>query len=523
VVAQVLRLKLALMANAFRRTPWQVVGLVLALVYGLGTAFLLAAGLFALRFSDVDFARSAVIVFGSIAVIVFAALPLLLGIEDILDPRRFALYGMSNSRLATSIGVASLISVPAVVITIIACAQISTWTRGPLPFWIAVASAVIIVLTCVLSARISTTLATFLLSTRRSRDLTTIGGIVLIIAVTPLIALLASVDWTVDGAAALSAIADVASWTPLGAAWGAPADAAAGSDGSAVAKLVIAILWLGLLALVWRALVGAILVRPTRQAQARQYNGISWFDRFGATPTGAIAARSLTYWARDARYLTNLAIIPVIPAVMIVALLIAGVPIAALALLPVPVMCLFLSWSVHNDVSFDNTAIWLHLVSSTSGRADRIGRLAPAIALGVPIILVGSVISVAVHGDWSALPSLIGVSTCILFVGLGLSSVMSAAFPYPAVRPGDSPFSQPQAGGSSAGLIQGLSFFGILLLTAPAIAAGVLGLIYGGIFPVLALVVGLVVGVGALAVGVRIGSRVFERRGPELLAAALRN
>jgi len=511
------------MANAFRRTPWQIVGLVLALVYGLGTAFFLAAGLFALRFFDVELARSAVIVFGSIAVIVFAALPLLLGIEDLLDPRRFALYGMSNSRLAASIAVASLISVPALVITIIALAQITTWTRGPLPVALAVASAVVIVLTCVLSARISTTLATFLLSTRRSRDLTTIVGIVIIIALTPLIGLLASVDWTVDGAPTLSAIADVASWTPLGAAWGAPADAAAGSDGSAVAKLVIAILWLGLLALAWRALVGAILVRPTRQAQARQYNGISWFDRFGATPTGAIAARSVTYWARDARYLTNLAIIPVIPAVMIVALLVAGVPITVLALLPVPVMCLFLSWSVHNDVSFDNTAIWLHLVSSTSGRADRIGRLVPALALGIPIIVLGSLLSIAVYGDWSELPSLIGVSACILLVGLGLSSVMSAAFPYPAVRPNDSPFSQPQAGGSSAGLIQGLSFFGILLLTAPALAAAVLGFIYGGLFPLIALVAGLVIGLAALAGGVRLGARAFERRGPELLAAALRN
>lgn len=523
MVAQVLRLKLLLMANAFRRTPWQVVGLVLALVYGIGTAFLLAAALFALRFFDVDLARSAVIVFGSLAIVIFAILPLVLGIEDILDPRRFALYGISNTRLATSIGVASLISVPAIVITIIAVAQISTWTRGVLPFTLSIASAVIIVLTCVLSARISTTLATFLLSTRRSRDLTTIIGVIVIIALTPAIGLLISVDWTVDGAATLSAIADVASWTPLGAAWGAPADAAAGSDGSALAKLVVSILWLALLALAWRALVGAILVRPTRQAQARRYNGISWFDRFGATPTGAIAARSVTYWARDARYLTNLAIIPVVPAVMIVALLIAGVPITALALLPVPVMCLFLSWSVHNDVSFDNTAIWLHLVSSTSGRADRVGRLVPALALGVPLILIGSVISIAVYGDWTMLPSLIGVSASILLVGLGLSSVMSAAFPYPAVRPNDSPFSQPQAGGSSAGLIQGLSFFGILLLTAPAFAAAALGFIYGGLFPLLALGAGVVVGVAALLGGVRIGSRVFERRGPELLAAALRN
>ena len=523
MVAQVLRLKLLLLANAFRRTPWQVVGLVFALAYGIGTSLFLAAGLVALRFIDVEIARSVVIVFGALAIVVFSVLPLMLGIDDILDPRRFALYGMSNSLLATSIATASLLSVPSIVIGIIAFAQITTWTRGALPFGLAIASSFLIVLTCVLSARITTTLATFLLSTRRSRDATTIVGIALLVAATPLIVLLSSINWGRDGLRTLHDIANVAGWTPFGAAWSAPADAAAGSDDSAVAKLVIAIIWLALLALVWRALVGAVLVRPPRQAQAKRYSGIGWFDRLAGTPAGAIAARSITYWARDARYTTSLAIIPIIPAVMIVALLIAGVPLTVLALLPVPIICLFLSWSIHNDVSFDNTAIWLHLVSSTSGRADRIGRLAPALSLGIVVVLLGSVVSIAVFGDWSALPSMIGVSSCILLVGLGLSSFMSARFPYPAVRPDDSPFSQPQAGGNSAGLIQGLSFFGILLLALPSIIAAFFGLALGGPWHVVSLIAGLGVGIPALLGGVRLGAGVFDRRGHELLAAALRN
>lgn len=523
MVAQVLRLKLILLGNAFRRTPWQVVGLVFALSYGLGTALFLSAGLIALRFQDVDVARSVVVVFGALAIVVFSVLPLLLGIDDILDPRRFALYGMSNSLLATSIAAASLLSVPALVIGIIAFAQISTWSYPGLPIGLAVVSFVLILLTCVLSARITTTLATFLLSTRRSRDATTIVSIVLLVSATPLIVLLSSIDWGKNGLHVLRDIANVAGWTPFGAAWAAPADAAAGSTDSAIAKLVIAIVWLALLALIWRALVGAILVRPPRQAQAKRYSGIGWFDRLAGTPAGAIAARSVTYWTRDARYVTSLAIIPIIPAVMIVALIIAGVPGPGLALLPVPIICLFLSWSVHNDVSFDNTAIWLHLVSSTSGRADRVGRLAPALAVGIVVVLLGSTVSIAIFGDWSALPSLIGVSSCILLVGLGLSSFMSARFPYPAVRPDDSPFSQPQAGGNSAGLIQGLSFFSILLLSVPSIVAAFLGLVYGGPWHVVSLIAGLVVGVPALLLGIRLGAGVFDRRGHELLAAALRN
>ena len=523
MVAQILRLKLALLANSFRRTPWQVVGVVIGLLYGLGTATFLAASLVALRFFEAEVARPIVIVFGALTLVVFALLPLLLGIDDILDPRRFSLFGISNTTLATSIGVASLISVPAVVIAIIAIGQTATWSRGTEPFGLSVVAAVVIVITCLLSARISTTLASFLLSSRRSRDISTIVGIALLIAGSPLIAVLASVDWARQGIATLTSIAEVLSWTPLGAAWAAPADAAVGLEAEAFGKLAISVVWVLVLFAAWRVLLGAVLVTPERQPQAKKYLGLGWFDRMPRTPIGAIAARSLTYWTRDSRYLTSLAIIPIIPAVMMVTLHIAGMPLASLALLPVPVMCLFLSWSVHNDVSFDNTAIWLHIASSTRGRDDRWGRLLPALAVGVPLVLGGSVISVAIFGDWTVLPSLIGVSSAILLIGLGLSSVMSAQFPYPAVRPGDSPFSQPQAGGNAAGLIQGLSFFGILLLAAPSIAAAVLGFFFGVMWHFLSLVLGVVVGVAVLGIGVRVGARAFDRRSSELLAAALKN
>ena len=41
MVAQFLRLKLRLLANIFRRSTWQVVGIVVGLIYGLGLAVLL--------------------------------------------------------------------------------------------------------------------------------------------------------------------------------------------------------------------------------------------------------------------------------------------------------------------------------------------------------------------------------------------------------------------------------------------------------------------------------------------------
>jgi ABC-2 type transport system permease protein len=523
VVEYFLRLKLRLLANSFRRNPWQLVGMIFALFYGLGTAIILVAGLIALRFVDIELARSSEVVFGSAIVVVFTVLPLVLGIDDTLDPRRFSLFGMSNNRLSIGLGLAALISVPALVITVVALALIFTWGRDPLSFSLSVLSALVIIVTCLLSARVTTSIASFLLSTRRARDISGLIGLVLLVCLAPGVAALASVDWEHDATAVLTSIERVIGWTPLGAAWAAPADAAAGDSTGALWKILIAIAWVLVLALCWRLLVGRMLISPERQATARRYVGLGWFDRLPAKPVGAIAARNLTYWGRDARYGTSLAVIPLIPAIMIIALHIGGVPLQQLALLPVPVMCLFLSWAVHNDVSFDNTAVWLHLAASTSGRADRWGRLIPVLLVGVPIIVIGSILSAWAFGDWSVLPAIAGVSACILFSGLGLSSVMSAAFPYPTVRPGDSPFAQPHGGGSPAGLIQAMSFGAIIIFAALPAVFATLGLLGSPEWNIWSLISGVAIGVSVLLAGVAIGSRVYDRRGPDLLAFSLRN
>jgi ABC-2 type transport system permease protein len=321
----------------------------------------------------------------------------------------------------------------------------------------------------------------------------------------------------------LTSISHVVGWTPLGAVWAAPADAAAGSIGTAVAKLLIAAVFVGVLWFSWRALVALMLVTPQHAPQAKQYHGLGWFAVFPASVAGAIAARSLTYWFRDARYHVSLLIIPIVPFMMIIPLAVAGVPTNYLALLPMPVMALFLSWAIHNDVAYDNTAIWVHISASIRGRADRIGRVITPILVGIPVILIGSVICSNLFGNLGVLPSLIGVSVCILLSGLGLSSIMSASFPYPAVRPGDSPFMQPQAGGSAASLIQSVSFAATFALAIPSLIFAGLGLTVGEAWAWASLVFGIAFGCVILYFGVTLGGRIFERRGPELLAFSMRN
>lgn len=524
MVAQFLGLKLRLLANLFRRSPWQVVGLVVGLLYGLGVAFGIVAVLVTLRFADdVESIRSGMVVAGSLVVLGFLLVPLALGVDDTMDPRRFALFGIPNDKLSLGLAVSSLVGVPAIVLALVLVGTVVTWSRGVGVTLLAIVAAALLLATCMLCSRVSTSVAAFLLATRRAREFSGIIGILLVVMVSPVIALLLNVDWSRYGLDLLSALAGILGWTPFGAAWSVPADAAVGAWGSALLKLLIAAATLYLLWLAWCRLVAQMLVTPGREASLKQYGvGLGWFDRMPRTPLGTIAARSITYWGRDSRYWVSLVMIPVVPVLVSVPLALAGVPGSYLSLLPVPIMCLFLGWTLHNDVAFDNTAIWLHVVSGTSGWADRIGRLVPALVCGIVLIGLGSAVSVSFYGDWAALPSLLGVSTCLLLSGLGFSSYTSARFPYPATKPGDSPFAQPQASDTASALIQSVSFAGSFLLSVPAIACALMGLLADPHWHLLALITGVGVGLLSVVGGIWLGARTFEARGPEMLASAVR-
>jgi ABC-2 type transport system permease protein len=523
LLGSLVRLKLRLLGNTFKRSPWQVVGLVLGILYGFGVAVLGVVALVGLRFADAETARTATVIAGSLVVLGFLLVPLAFGVDDTLDPRRFSLFGIPNTRLATALGVAALISVPSIALTLVAFASVVTWSRGAPTFLLGALSAVLVVATCVLGARVTTSVAAFLLATRRAREFMALIAILALVLLSPVLVVLTNLDWAADGGSAARTIADIAAWTPLGAVWAFPGDAATERGGAAFGHVLVAVATVGVLWLLWRVLVAWMLVTPAREGRAKTYGGLGWFDRLPANPTGAIAARSATYWGRDPRYRVSLIMIPITPVLMIMPLLFVGVPVPLLALIPVPVMCLFLGWSLHNDVAYDNTAVWLHVASGTRGRADRWGRLFPALAVGVPVLVIGSVISAAVNGSWYVLGGILGVSASLLFAGMGFSSIMSARFPYPVVRPGDNPFAQPQSTGATTALVQSFSFFASLILSLPAIVFAGLGFVWSPNWFWASLAAGVVVGLLSLWLGVLWGSRIFDRRGPELVGASLLN
>lgn len=523
MVAQFLRLKLRLLGNIFQRSPWQIVGVSLGIVYGLVMSVLLFGALVGLRLAeDVTLVRDGLIVAGSVTMIGFVVFPLLFGSDDTMDPRRFALFGIPDRTLALGLALAATVGIPAIVLGIALIGTVVTWSRGFGEVVFAILGAALAFATCLLVGRVATSIASLLLATRRAKEIGGVLGLVVIVLLSPVIVVLVTLDWQADGLLFLEAVANVLGWTPLGAAFAVPGDAAAGLWFVAIAKLLIAAASLAVLWFGWQALVTRMLVTPGREASAKQYRGLGWFDRMPGTAAGAIAARSLTYWGRDARYWVSIVMLPLVPLIVLVPLTLAGFPLTVTALIPVPLLCLLLGWTLHNDTAYDSTAVWLHVASGVRGTADRLGRLVPVLIGGMLVIGVGAALTMIAIDDDTVLPSLIGVSTALLFGGLGVGSIGSARFPYPAVKPGDSPFQQPQSTGAISALVQSITMLGSLLVAAPAVYFAYLGLTGDAKWHAISFIAGTAAGVLVLVIGIFAGGRVFDRRGPEILGAALR-
>lgn len=456
MAAHFLRLRLTAARNAHRRRPAALLGLLLwlaALTLGTITAVRILTD--AATTQTIDGAPPALattaMLLGSTLTLLCLVVPLVLGADDRNDPRQYATLGLTPNRVATGLAAATLASPTGLALTIIATAHAIAWGSHPDAVGFAIASIPLIVATGLLAIRVTTSLSALLLASRQARDIAALTTFASLVIIAPAAVLTAYSDW---GPASLTdpvALTSILARTPLGAAWAAPADAAHGNPGAAWGSLGLALLYLAALALAWRVLVGILLVTPVRERAETGRNHLGWFDATTPTPAGVVGARSATYWGRDPRYRTSAAAVPVIPLVIVAALAIAGIPLTYLALIVVPIMCLFLGWSTtHNDLAHDHSALWLHIAAHTRGAHDRLGRLLPPLLIGIPLIAVGSPLTALLYGDLDAAWSVAAVSTATLLITLGISSVYSVTAPYPAAHPGNSAFEQPQTADTGA-------------------------------------------------------------------------
>jgi ABC-2 type transport system permease protein len=533
VVAELLRLRLRILANGFRRPPLQVVAIVLGLLVAIGGVAAVWAGAAWLSQFDDRFVMRVSATVGGWLSIGALMLPLMVVRRPVLSPRAFLGYPISPLGVCFTILLYGIIG-PGILLVPMAFAPVIAWPDAASQ-QVAWAAAPLLFLQSLLVIRLARHIG---MALRRHPRIAAwvdfigalsivLGGVVSLVVIAPRVPELL---WLVRLMRPLNTFfrraTEVLADSPFGALWAAPgyASTTLGDPATAWRILSFSVLLVVALLVVWIAVIGMPMRATRRQPGPRRTRVPGWFARFPANPAGAIAARSVTYWLRDPRYRAVYTVLPLALAVMLLAMWIGGVPFEIAVLVPLPILTLLLSWStIHNDVAYDNTAVWQHVAAQTSGRDDRRGRAVPVLLWGLVLLAIGIPLTVWGHGDIRVAAPLAGLCIALLLGGVGVGSLYSARFPYAAPRPGDPAWQSPQAATSQGGVAQSVSVLLVLLAALPALVLGAIWWIEGGVWGWLALGAGVVVGLVVLLGGVQGGGRTFDERGPELLAFTLRN
>jgi ABC-2 type transport system permease protein len=472
---------------------------------------------FSLAAAPVPVARAVTVLGGAALLLGFLIGPILVGAVDQLDPRRFAVFGVDERQMPWVLTLAAFVSVPSLALVAVYASVCIVAIGAGAPWPLAVLMTLIGVITTVLTSRIGMAINALILPERRSRELTALFALALIVIAFPVAVFFGSLRWDGHVPESLAALTAAIGFSPLAASPAFLFAAAAGSTAVAWTSGIVAVLTLGLLWVAWSWLVRRLLTTTERPVTSRERTGLGWFGLLPSNAFGAIASRSLVYWLRDRRYIMNIIVVPVAGVLTVLPLIVAGVPLEVAALVPVPVMALFFGWLPHNDVAYDSTALWTHVASGVRGLPDRLGRLVPVLLVAIPVLAIAVPLSLLMVGDWSLLLPLGGVAASLLFSALGISSIVSVVAPYAVSRPGDSPFQQPQRPASRGIYGPAAAFLGAIVFSVPTIWLFAATIISGSAYAPATFWVGLFIGLAVLAAGAVIGGRIFERSGERLM------
>lgn len=518
MVATVLRLRYRILGNTLRRSPWQLVGFIFGLLWALWILGTVGVGLGALAiFQGLDVARSVAVGGGSLLILGWLVGPLLVsGMDTSVDAAKLAPFPLSRRDVMRALTATGLTGIPGIVTTLAALATVVLWLRWPVAAVVAVPCVALAVLTCVLASRLMGAVSDSSSGASRAQQ---IGGTVLLVVLIfsgPIVTgVLTVARGTLDLGERLTQVTQILAWTPLGASWAVPGDVAAGSWGLAAARLGIAVATPLVLWWAWdRALRTAVRAPRRRATRTAKAGALGWFGRLPTGAVGATFARALTSWFKDPRYSRQLLTVPLLP---ILFAFVAGVDSPLFAASAV-LTALILAIVGYTDISYDGTAFALILSAGVRGRADRLGRVLGAACIGVPLLLIISIITTTLSGNTAMLPPILGLSFAILFVGYGVSAVSSALIVSPVPAAGDNVFKSVPGQTFVNSMLVFVVWGASIVLSVPAAIPAIISFVTGN--EVLGWIVlggGIVYGVAIVVVGVLVGGRTLERTGPDLL------
>jgi ABC-2 type transport system permease protein len=534
-VADFVRLKMRLLRNGLRGQVWRVVAFLVGLVFALWMAVLAALGLgsSALASRDVGFV---VATFAGTAVVLgWTFFPLLFfGVDETLDPARFALLPVRPGVLAAGMLAAAFVGVPAAA-TLVGTSGLALAAGirfGAVEAGVALAGVALGLVLGVVASRAVTSAFATLLRSRRMRDLAAVTIAVLASATGPLQwAIMAMLGQGSVGQALR--VAEVLGWTPLGAPYVLPYDIAERRWAEAGARLALTVAVIALLLWWWSRTIESAMVGVSTGGRTKPVRGetvgaveslVPPILRWVARPTAfwAIVASQSRFWWRDARRRASLVSILMASAVLPIALNIGGVAagrgLGAAGLGFAMTMAGTMGGMLlGNQFGFDGSAYAAHLLAQVPGR-DELRARAVAIGLvAVPVQVAVVVTTTLVVGTSQQLPTGLGLLAASFGSAVAAAAVLSVLAPY-ALPDNTNPFAINSGGGSAKGLLALVAMVATFAVTTPAfVAAFLLGSWSVGVWLVLPL--GLAYGLGAAMVGTHVAGEVLERRGPEILVA----
>ena len=150
----------------------------------------------------------------------------------------------------------------------------AAWSRYPLAALAAIVCSIIGVLIAVVASRAVAAASIGLQSSRRARELSGILIIVPLMLLGPII--IGVTQGIQDAVGTLPTIATALGWTPIGAAWAAPAALAVGDPAGAALRFLIALATLALLFAGWRLALARALVTPASSSERHAVQRASW-------------------------------------------------------------------------------------------------------------------------------------------------------------------------------------------------------------------------------------------------------
>ncbi|MGA3526914.1 ABC transporter permease [Melissospora conviva] len=535
------RLKLRVMANGFRGQTAKVVLFVLGLIGGLWFA---AMGFFLLLATGAtDNPNVAVIgagLGGAVIVLGWVLLPLVFfGVDETLDPARFALLPLTRRTLVTGLLTAALIGAPALA-TLLATGGlvVAAGLLGGLGAALVAAVGVVGgVLLCVAASRAVTSAFAGMLRSRRVRDLAAVLLAVLAALLAPLQLLLMrgaeGADWD-----RVADVARIVSWTPFGAPYTAGLEVAQGRWWAALLKLAVTAVTIAVLLVWWSrtmesAMVGTASAGPAAKPASAGSSAVgALFPRLLArlprNRFGALVAREARYWWRDARRrsgLITLAVIGVFVPVMINLGGTSGMN-DALSGSDVEVSPLLFSLSMvfvgtmaalnlANQFGYDGSAYAANVIAGVPGQTELRARFVAYSLYMVPLLVLIALLLPFVLGE----PAWAGVAAGTLLAsygaGLGVNALVSVIGAYDLPETSN-PFAMNTGAGMTRSLLSIVALLASVIATVPLLLANVL---LPGFWLWLALPAGLAYGVGGALLGAYIAGDRLDRRMPELLHA----